>query len=228
MDQAHSDRTLVAAGEPGTRNEKVAECYTVHYPDVLEVSVAGPPGGASRKPVELDGRIDLGDKAAVKVEGRTVPDIARLVAAATGASPAHVHVRVVEFNSQSIYLFSQGVGLQRAVSYQGPESVLELLRRTGGLPRGAAPDEVYVVRPHIVEDRQPEVFHIKLHDVLVKNDKRTNLRLEPFDQVYIGETRQSSLEKCVPPYLRPIYQTVCGLGKPDELPPKDARSSHAP
>jgi protein involved in polysaccharide export with SLBB domain len=118
---------------------------------------------------------------------------------------------VAEFNSQQIYLFGQVVGLQRAVAYQGPENVLDLLRRTGGITPGAAPNDVYVIRPRIDEDRPPEVFHINLGSILMDQDQHTNLRLQAFDQVYIGETRKANLEKCIPPCLRPLYKSVCGL-----------------
>jgi polysaccharide biosynthesis/export protein len=219
LGQPHLDRALQADLSAGAQPEGVAECYTVHYPDVLEIQVSGRPTLTGRKPVGLDGRLDLGDGVPRPVEGRTVPDIARLVTEATGVAPGQVHVRVAEFNSQFVYLSGQGVGLQRAVAYQGPETVLDLLRRTGGLLPGAAPDEVYVIRPHIAEDRQPEVFHIKLHDIFAKKDVHSNLRLEPFDQVNIGETRQSSLEKCVPPCLRPVYTALWGLRKPEKTDP---------
>jgi polysaccharide export outer membrane protein len=218
LGQPHLDRALQADPEAGARQEGVAECYTVHYPDVLEVRVAGRPTLSGRRPVGLDGRLDLGGGGPLRVEGRTAPDIARLVAGAAGVPPAQVQVRVAEFNSQLIYLSGQGVGLQRTVPYEGPETVLDLLRRTGGLVPGAAPDDVYVIRPHLAEDRQPEVFHIKLHDILVKKDAHTNLRLEPFDQVNIGETRPSSLEKCVPPCLRPVYAALWGLRQPQAEP----------
>jgi protein involved in polysaccharide export with SLBB domain len=108
----------------------------------------------------------------------------------------------------------QVVGLHRAVPYQGPETVLELLQRVGGVTPGAAPDDVYVVRSRLAEGRPPEVFRVNLRAVVLYHDARTNVRLEPFDQVFVGETRESCLKKCVPPVLRPVYDLVCGIRRP--------------
>jgi hypothetical protein len=110
------------------------------------------------------------------------------------------------------------VGLQRAVAYQGPETVIDLLQRLGGITPGAAPDEVYVVRSHVSEGKPPEVFRVDLHNILVQHDNRTNIPLQPFDQVFVGETRQSIFEHCVPPWLRPFYESICGMRRPASSP----------
>ena len=41
---------------------------------------------------------------------------------------------------------------------------------------------------------------------LEKDDWKTNVRLQPFDQVYIGRSHRCSLERCLPPWLRPLYE----------------------
>jgi protein involved in polysaccharide export with SLBB domain len=211
LDQQHLDHVLLADRGAGKRNEGVAECYLVHCPDVLAIQVPSRPDMTGPHAVGPDGRIDLGSEDRLRVEGRTVPEVARLVARETRSPPEHVHVGVASFNSQQVYLIGPGIGAQRAVGYQGPETILDLLHRTGGIASGAAPNDVYLVRSHISEDRQPEVYHINLSAILMRKDQRTNLRVQPFDQVYIGETRQASMTKCVPPCFRPLYRCLCGL-----------------
>ena len=49
----------------------------------------------------------------------------------------------------------------------------------------------------------PGVFNILTR---LKHDHRTNIRLLPFDQVYVGETRRAQIEKAIPPWLRRMYQ----------------------
>jgi protein involved in polysaccharide export with SLBB domain len=200
--------------EPGAagRNRHVADCYAVHFPDVVALKVDGRPHLTGLRAVGPDGCIDV-DGQRVRIAGQTAPEVARRVALATG-TPAHgVSVRVADYESQQVYLFGPGIGVQRAVEYQGPETVLDLLQRTGGITAGAAPNDVYVVRPRVVEDLAPEIFHINLRGILLNDDPRTNIRLQPFDQVFIGETRQASLQKCVPPWFRPVYETFCGLSR---------------
>src|SRR6202022_2652302 len=148
------------------------------------------------------------------VEGRTPPEVARLIASETGQPPGDVEVRVAEFRSQHVFLFGQIVGWQRAVPYQGQETVLDLLQRVGGITPGAAPGDVYVVRSHIAQGRAPEVFRIDLRAIVMDRDARTNLRLRPFDRVYVGESRSLDVEKCIPPCFRPFYELLCGLYRP--------------
>jgi protein involved in polysaccharide export with SLBB domain len=209
--RGHVDQALLADRGAPARNQGVAEAYAVHCPDLLQVTVAERPEVTGPKPVGADGRIDLGAAGRPKVEGRSPSEVALMVAELAGVSPDRVHVQVAEFKSQKIYLFGEVTGLQRAVPYQGQETVLDLLQRVGGITPGAAPNDVYVVRPRIAEGQAPEVFHVNLGAIVLNQDQRTNLRLEPFDQVYVGETRQASREKCIPPCLRPLYETFWGL-----------------
>jgi protein involved in polysaccharide export with SLBB domain len=209
--QPHLDQALMATAGGDLRNEGVDECYVVHCPDVVEIRVAGRRDLSGRRTVAPDGRIDLGNVGRLRVEGRTVPENERRLALVAGVALARVQFRVVEFHSQQVYLLGPGIGRQRAVAYQGPETVLDLLQRTGGIRPGAEPNNVYVIRPHLAQDKGPEVFRIDLRKILVNQDHRTNLRLQPFDQVFIGETAQSSLAKCVPPCLLPLYRTFWGL-----------------
>jgi polysaccharide biosynthesis/export protein len=103
---------------------------------------------------------------------------------------------------------------QRAVPYRGPETVLDLLQRVGGITPGAAPSDVHVIRSRLAENKPPEVFHIDLRAIVINQDQSTNLRLQPFDQVFVGEANRSSLEKCIPPFLRPAYEKLCGIRRP--------------
>jgi len=208
------DRALLAEKGAGLRSEHVAECYTLGCPDVLELEVVGQPDLGLRRPIEPDGRIDLGGFGRLRVEGRSVEEVTRHLAELTGVSPQRMQVRVAEYNSQQIYLFGQVAGLQRAVPYQGQETVLDLLKRVGGITPGAAPGDVYVVRSRIAQGSPPEVFHVDLRAIVLDRDSRTNLRLQPFDRVYVGESRSCCLEQCIPPCFRPFYELFCGLYRP--------------
>ena len=76
--------------------------------------------------------------------------------------------------------------------------------RVGGITPGAEPRDVYVVRSHLTEGGQPEIFKINLDDIVVKKDYKTNIRVLPFDQIYVGETRKSRVERNIPEWLRPV------------------------
>jgi protein involved in polysaccharide export with SLBB domain len=206
--RAHVEKNLRADRAAAARSDGVSEAYLVGCPDVIEIKVPHRVELSGQHVVQADGRIDLGDYGRLRVEGQPPMEIAREVAAECGAEPEQVQVRVAEFRSQYVVLFGQVVGWQRTVPYQGQETVLELLQRVGGITKGAEPDDVYVVRSHVADNQRPEVFHVNLRDIVVKRDEKTNVRVLPFDQVYVGATRQARVERMIPPWARPIYQAI--------------------
>lgn len=220
------DQALLADKPRPARKEDVREHYGIGFPDVVEVRVEGHPALDTRCRVAADGRIDLGTLGRPRVEGKTAAEAARLIAERAEVPAERVHVRVAECISQQIYVVGQVAGSQRAVPYQGPEKVAELLQRVGGLTPGSAVGDIEVLRPHVLDGRQPEVFRVDLEAIVLKHEERTNVVLQPFDQVFIGQTRPSSLEKLVPPWLQPLYKAVWGLSWPGSA--KEAAKPAAP
>jgi protein involved in polysaccharide export with SLBB domain len=205
------DHALLADQTPAAhaRQEAAVE-YRIRCPDVLTIEVNGRPDCCGTFRVGADGRVTLGPSR-LRVDGLTVPAVVRAVAEMTAVPPGQVRIRVAEFNSQVIYLIGEVNGRQRAVAYQGPETVLDLLQRAGGVAPGAALGEIQVVRAHVADGKSPEVFPVDLHAIVVKHDQHTNIHLQPFDQVYVGQSNRSRWRSCVPPWLRPLYETLCGM-----------------
>jgi len=215
--RSHLEQALLADRSDAARGRGRAERYVVHCPDVLEFSVPGRPGHADLagpRRVGPDGRVVLSDAVRVDADGRTAAEIAGDAAAELGLSPGDVGVRVAEYNSQQLFVYGEVVGLQRAVPFQGDETVLDLLQRVGGVAPGAAVGDVQVVRAHVADGSSPEVFAVDLEAIVLKHDQRTNVRLEPFDQIYVGQSQSSRLKPCVPPWLRPFYDAACGMRRP--------------
>jgi protein involved in polysaccharide export with SLBB domain len=209
--RSHLDQAVKADQGGPARNEGVTEQYLVRCPDVLAVAVEGRPDLPATAAVGPDGRLNLEGLGRPRVEGQTAAEAARALATAAAVPPEAVRVRVVEYNSQQIYLFGEVFGLHRAVPYRGPETVLDLLQRVGGITPEAAGGDVHVIRSHVAEGRDPEVFHIDLQAITARKDESTNLRLLPFDQVYVGQTRRAVIDRCMPPWLRPMYESLAGL-----------------
>lgn len=206
----------------GDRSTGVAERYVVFCPDVLDVEIAGRPELSGSHTIGVDGKIDLEPLGRPSVEGQTPEEIALEVADVAHVPAAQVHVEVMEYGSQYLLLFGEVNGSQRAVAYVGQETVLDLLQRTGGLTPGAASDNVFVVRPHVVDGQRPEVFHVDLRAIVLRHDERSNLRLQPYDQVHVGQTRRARLQSCVPQWLQPLYERLCSwlpTVAPQEIPP---------
>lgn len=219
--QSSLDRAIPADQGLAARREHGAEAYTVGCPDVVDVVLDGHPQLSGQRETGPDGRIDVGGGRRLWVEGCTLAQIATLLSQVTGLPHSAVHVRVMAYRSQQLYLLGQVAGLPRVVPYEGPERIIDLLHRVGGITPGAAPNDVHVVRAHLSEGKAPEVLRIDLQAILLQHDARTNIYLQPQDQVYIGETRQSSISKCIPPWLRPVYETFWGMRREPAAPKHD-------
>jgi protein involved in polysaccharide export with SLBB domain len=97
------------------------------------------------------------------------------------------------------------------VPYQGPERVVELLQRVGGLTGGAELRNVYLIRSHLINDKSPEVLRIDVPAIVLRHDQRTNYVVQPFDEISVGERSSSNFAHSLPPWLLPVYQSVFGL-----------------
>ena len=189
----------------------VQQNYHLHSPDEFEVRAAGPTPYVEQCRIGPDGRVLLGGRSPLGVEGLKPEEIAIQFAHQLHCKPEQLAVHVTGYHSQQIFIFGEIPGLQRAVEYHGPETVSELLQRIGGLSADAAPGDVQVVRSHVADGRPPEVFDVNLAAIVLNNDNQTNVRLQPFDQVYIGQTLQGRMCRCLPPWLRPLFEQLCGM-----------------
>jgi protein involved in polysaccharide export with SLBB domain len=192
----------------------MADEYIVAFPDVLAVMAPTRTELTGNVRVEADGCVSLNGVGRIRVEGEKLSQIAGAVAKRAGIEREAISVDVADFRSQQIYVYGASNGLQRAVDYRGPETVVELLRRTGGIKPGASPGDIYVVRRHLTGEKASEILPVDLRAIVERHDTRTDVRLEPFDQVYVGETRNSRRLQSLPGWLRPLCEKMWDLKRP--------------
>jgi polysaccharide export outer membrane protein len=185
--------------------------YRIGFPDVLEVSFLDMPQLDVLVSVDLDGRLPLEYPGNPQVEGRTLEDIRHELAQMAGVAPERVVVKLAAARSSRIFLHGPIRGRTRIVPYQGPENVIDFLKRVGGLPPGSKLSEVYVLRPNVAVGGHPVVFRVNVPSVLIDNDQATNVPLKPSDQVYVGETTGSTFARLLPDWLAPSYRKFVGL-----------------
>ncbi len=183
--------------------------YRIGCPDVVEVTVTDRPEWDAVAAVDLDGRLPVGPRP--RVEGLTLDEARAAVAEAAGVPAAGVHLALAAPRGGRVYVHGPVRGRTRVVPYQGPEPVIEFLRRVGGLPPGSELHSVYVVRPNVAAGERAEVFRVNAPAVLLDEDQTTNVVLRPSDQVYVGETRGSSFSRVLPHWLGPAYRQFLGL-----------------
>jgi polysaccharide export outer membrane protein len=196
------EAALQATAAPTAWAASPARAYTLACPDRVDLSVAGWPEPTLTAAVKPDGTITLPGLGRVRLEGMTTDEAAEAVAEAAGVPGPGVRVRVAAYNSRKVFVCGPGAGVERAVPYQGPDTVVELLRRAGGLTPAAALNEIHVVRANVAAGRRPEVFPVDLEAILVRGDGRTNVRVQPYDQIYIGATRRADYARSLPAWMR--------------------------
>lgn len=185
--------------------------YRVGCPDVLEIAFADHPEWDAYAAVDLDGRLALERPGPTRAEGRTLDEVRDELARLAADAPDRVRVALASPRSQQVYIHGPVRGRTRVVPYQGPEPVIDFLKRVGGLPPGSRLNQVYIVRPNVAAGRPPEVFRVDVPAVLVDDDQESNFPLRPSDQIYVGETRFSALSRVLPHWLGTAYRRVTGL-----------------
>jgi protein involved in polysaccharide export with SLBB domain len=200
-------RMTVTAPDPAP-----VPAYRIGCPDVLTVSFIDRPDWDGTASVDVDGRLPLGDAGRPAVAGLPLADARLAVAKAAGLPPARVSVELASPRAGRVYVVGPENGLQRAVPYRGPERVVEFLWRTGAVTRGCADlRAVAVVRPNVAAGGPPTLFDVDVEAVVLAGDQRTNVVLEPSDEVVVGETRRSSFARLLPDWLRPTYEAIVGM-----------------
>jgi protein involved in polysaccharide export with SLBB domain len=178
------------------------QAYRVACSDVIQVAVAGKPKWTGSHVIRANGCIDLPEVGRVRVEGMCTDEIQASLSDLGDVDKHGVQAAVALFSSQHVYVFGEVTGKQRAVAYEGPETVVQLLRRIGGITHEGAPEHVRVVRNPCLEKARPEVHYVDLRAILLDNDQRTNITIQPHDSIYIPETRQARLSRCFHPWFR--------------------------
>lgn len=189
--------------------------YRVGCPDVLQLSFVDRPDWDALAVVDVDGRLPLEQPGRPLADGRTLAQIRDDLARMAGCPPGRVSVSLAAARSARVVVYGPVRGRARVVPYQGPEPVIDFLKRVGGLPPGSKLNQVYVIRPNVAAAARPQVYRVNVAAVLVDGDARTNVTLQPDDQVYVGETKQSSLSRLMPDWLGTAYRRMTGL-LPDE------------
>ena len=193
--------------------------YRLGCADVLEVAFADRPEWDCTASVGLDGRLPLGAAGSPVVEGTTLSEVRTAIAKLLNQTPDRITVRLVDVRAGRIYLSGPENNRQRVVPFRGPEPVVEFLWRAGAVKQGcSALHDVYVIRPNVANGTQPETFHVDFDAIVLDADHRSNVILQPSDQVYVGETRRSSFSRLLPNWAKPFYRKLVGLLPPDGWP----------
>ncbi|MCE9532500.1 MAG: polysaccharide biosynthesis/export family protein [Planctomycetes bacterium] len=199
------------APPPVVREQTVEQTYRIGCPDIVEIVIEGVPDSSGQYVVSPEGRIALAAMENPRIEGDTTAALASRIATGFGIPEEQVRCKVVKHRSRSVFIFGPIEGGNREVLYRGSENVIGFIRRCGGLHPGADVRDIHVVRGNVARGEKPQVFAVDLEAILLRGDPQTNVLLQPFDEIHIGELPRSKIGKSLPSWLRPIYREFCGV-----------------
>ena len=191
-------RKLAAQPMPGGSRD-----YIIDPPDVIEVFVKDNEQLTERSiTVGPDGRVSFALIGQVQVAGRTVAQVTADLKQRYSRyiREPEVNVRVRDFKSKWIYVDGE-VQRPGRYPYTGSDSVINAISQAGFLTRRASPNGIHVARGNL---NDPEIYPVRLKDVIVDDDSRTNWLLAPEDIVYVPPSFMSRVGYALEEILFPI------------------------
>lgn len=177
--------------------------YVIDPPDVVAIYVKDNEdlSGAGIV-VGPDGKISRPLIGSVQVAGRTVDEVSAELSDryARFIHGADVTVMVTDYLSKFIYVNGEVLAPGR-YPYTGNDSVVNALAQSGFLTRRAAPNGIHVARGN---PNDPELYPVRMKDIVVDDDSRTNWLLEPDDIVYVPPTFMTKVGYIVEDILFPV------------------------
>jgi protein involved in polysaccharide export with SLBB domain len=154
--------------------------YRVGVGDVLRIE-GGEYGTPVLATVEIDGCIHLEDRPGIAVDGRTMEEIESMLSA-----DGRVAVEVERYGSKILHVVGViGKGVPKAVAYQGPETIQEVINRVG-CKECVHGYRVRVVRPGESIGSPPIIFSMEFDERGFDRDRGNKpLHLQPGDFVYV-------------------------------------------
>ncbi len=162
----------------------MAADYRLHEGDLLTISVYGEDELKGEARVTPRGRISFPLAGSVRVKGKTVSEVERIIASRLGKYIPEAQVSVVLVSSEGNKVYVVGkVNKPGVVPLSGPMRVMQALSLAGGLTKFADEDEIKILR----EDRRGREQEISVHydDVMDGKDLSTNYWLRAGDTILV-------------------------------------------
>ena len=145
--------------------EKISPNYRVGPQDMIEITVFGHDEWNRSVRVSEEGKIPFPFIGEIDINGLTRLEIEKKLKTAIDERllvNAQVIVFIKEFHSQKISLFG-AVGNQGQYELEGPETLLSLLSKAGGMTENAGED-ILVIRQ--LPDKTTRSLKISIHDLM--------------------------------------------------------------
>lgn len=175
--------------------------YVIHTGDQLEVKFFYNPELDEEVTVRPDGRITLPLAHEVMAAGLTTAELVDVLTAryAPHLRKPEITVIVKTFEAQKVFVDGQ-VAKPGMVALTGPMTILQSIASAGGLKDSARDSEVLVIRRNAL--RKPFVIRVDLARAMSGLDMSQDIRLQPYDIVYVPKSFIANVNTWIDLYLR--------------------------
>ncbi len=175
--------------------------YVIHTGDQLAVKFFYNPELNEEVTVRPDGRITLQLAHEVMAAGLTTTELVDVLAAryAPHIRKPEITVIVRSFEAQKVFVDGQ-VATPGMVKLTGPMTILQSIASAGGLKDSARDSEVLVIRRNAL--KKPFVIRVNLARAMSGLDMSQDIRLQPYDIVYVPKSFIANVNTWVDLYLR--------------------------
>lgn len=164
--------------------EKISPNYRVGPQDMIEITVFGHPEWNRSVRVSEEGKIPFPYIGEIEINGLTRLEIEKKLKTAIDETllvDAHVIVFIKEFHSQKVSLLG-AVRNQGQYELNGPETLLSLITKAGGISENADKD-IIVIRQ--LPDKTARTLRIPIYDLMIKGDSMLDIPLQANDIINI-------------------------------------------
>jgi polysaccharide export outer membrane protein len=164
--------------------EKISPNYRVGPQDMIEINVFGHPELNRSVRISEEGKIPFPYIGEIDINGLTRLEIEKRLKTAIDEillQDAQVIVFIKEFHSQKVSLLG-AVGSQGQYELTGPETLLSLISKAGGIAESAG-EEIIVIRQ--LPDKTTRSLKISIHELIMNGDPKLNIPLQANDNIIV-------------------------------------------
>jgi len=170
--------------------------------------------------VRPDGRVSLGIYGEIYVAGMSLSEVRSAVTqhlAANGVQDPKVAVDVLNYNSKTYYIISDGGGYGEQVARlpcTGNETVLDAISQINGLAEVSS-KRIWIARPSPSMTCEAQILEVDWEEITALGRTDTNYQLLPGDRIYIQADRlmalNNTIDKIVSPVERMLSVSILGF-----------------
>lgn len=194
-------------GAPGTQVVQPDEEYRINVGDKLDIKFFYNPELNEQTEVRPDGKISLQLVQEIAVANRTPTDVTKELKEKYAADLANPELTVIvrSFNAHKVFVDGE-VNKPGVLGLSGPTTVLQAVAQASGLKETARTNEVVVIRKG--KDGVAMAIPVNLESVISGVDLKQDIRLAPYDIVYVPKSNIAMTNKWVDQYIKQTIMVI--------------------